>query len=161
MRVLSIEATQPYYSESLQKHQILKRTKQKEAILTVLRNTTFHPTAIWIFEVVRKEIPNISLATVYRNLKQLAERDQVLELQFDGSMSHFDGRTDKHSHFICDDCGCIFDVDETGNELSDQIARKTGLKISHYRLVFHGVCRMCQTNQTIKDSEDSKRKETG
>lgn len=124
---------------------MLKHTKQKEVILRVLRSTNSHPTALWIYDGVRRELPHVSLATVYRNLRQLAGRGEVLELQFGGPLSHFEGRTDKHNHFICDSCGHIFDVDgPVDGELNDQIAQKTGFKISHYRLVFYGICRECE-----------------
>ena len=57
-------------SSSKAKHRM---TKQRKLILEVLRNTNTHPTADWIYEQVKKEIPNISLGTVYRNLRLLSE----------------------------------------------------------------------------------------
>ncbi len=128
-----------------QNKEMLKKTKQKEVILRVLRGTNSHPTAIWIYDEVRKEIPNISLGTIYRNLKLLWESRQILELSFNGTPSKFDGNPNNHDHFRCEKCGQVIDIDETLSEkLNGKVARKTGFKISYYRLEFHGLCKECQ-----------------
>jgi len=122
-----------------------KRTKQKEAILRVLRSTTSHPKADWVYGEVRKEIPNISLGTVYRNLKLLRESGEISEIDFSGTFSRFDGNPDNHYHFRCEKCGRVFDVDEPVNRgLDERIAQKTGFKISYHRLEFRGLCKECQ-----------------
>ena len=122
-----------------------KRTKQKEAILRVLRSTTSHPTADWVYGEVRKEIPNISLGTVYRNLKLLRESGEISEIDFSGTFSRFDGNPFNHYHFRCEKCGRVFDVDEPVNRgLDERIAQKTGFKISYHRLEFRGLCKECQ-----------------
>jgi len=124
---------------------MLRRTKQREAILKVLRGTTSHPTAERIYDEVRKEIPNISLGTVYRNLKLLRESREILEVDLSGTFSRFDGNPDNHYHFRCEKCGHVFDVDEPVNkELDERVARKTGFKISYHRLEFRGLCKECQ-----------------
>jgi Fur family peroxide stress response transcriptional regulator len=48
---------------------IRRDTRQRQAILEILRHTDSHPTADWVYDEVRKVIPNISKGTVYRNLK--------------------------------------------------------------------------------------------
>ena len=124
---------------------MIKRTKQKEAIFRVLRSTTSHPTADWVYAEVRKEIPNISLGTVYRNLKLLRQSGEISEIDFSSTFSRFDGNPDNHYHFRCEKCGRVFDVDEPVNEeLDGRIAQKTGFNISHHRLEFRGLCKECQ-----------------
>ncbi|MBI3786840.1 MAG: transcriptional repressor [Ignavibacteriales bacterium] len=51
-----------------------KRSRQREKIFQVLKRTTSHPTAEWVYERVREQIPRISLGTVYRNLHILKEQ---------------------------------------------------------------------------------------
>jgi len=127
---------------------MVKRTRQKEAILRVLRSTTSHPTAEWIFSEVRQEIPHISLGTVYRNLRQLRERGEILELEFNGARGRFDANIANHYHFRCLRCGRVFDVDEPVSKgLGKKIAQKTGFKISDYRLEFRGLCKECQKGE--------------
>lgn len=125
---------------------MLKRTRQREVILRVLQKTHAHPSVVWIYDAVRKEIPNISLATVYRNLKLLLEQGQISELELNGNLSRFDVRTDLHEHLWCEKCNRIFDFDinpEVSKELESQITPKTGFRISSHFLVFHGICREC------------------
>src|SRR4030043_1277198 len=117
----------------------MRRTKQKEAILEVLRGTTSHPTADWVYSEVRKEIPNISLGTVYRNLRLLCQSREILELDLCGNLSRFDARQDDHYHFRCEKCGQVFDIDEPVNADMDKIAtRRTGFRIIYNRLDFYG-----------------------
>lgn len=124
---------------------MLKRSQQREAILRVVISTASHPTAAWIYDEVRKEIPNISLATVYRNLKLLRERGELLKLELNSIASRFDARTDNHSHFRCEKCGRVFDFDESATkELNGRVAQKTGFKILYEQREFYGLCRECQ-----------------
>lgn len=124
---------------------MIKRSKQKEVILRILSSTTSHPTATWIYDEARKELPHISLGTIYRNLRLLRERDEILELDFNGNPGRFEARTDKHYHLMCQKCEKVFNIDEPiDKKLNGRVARKTGFKISNYQLEFHGLCRECQ-----------------
>ena len=123
-----------------------RKSKQREAILRVLRGTTSHPSADWVYEQVRREIPNISLGTVYRNLKLLKQKGEILELDLASTLSRFDGNSQDHYHFRCEKCGRIFDVDEpVDKEIDYRVAQKTGFKVSHHRLEFRGLCKDCQS----------------
>ena len=123
----------------------MRKTKQKEAIMEVLRGTTSHPTADWVYSEVRKEIPNISLGTVYRNLRLLCQSREILELDLCGTLSRFDARQDNHYHFRCEKCGQVLDVDEpVDKKIDGRIARKTGFMVIYHKLEFRGVCLECQ-----------------
>lgn len=123
-------------------------TRQRAAILKILRNTRSHPTADRIYEAVRQQIPNISKGTVYRNLKILRETGQISELNLSGTVSRFEGRKDNHYHFRCEKCGQVFDLDEPVNkELDDKIARNTGFTVSYHQLEFRGLCKECKNKQ--------------
>ena len=71
---------------------IVKRSRQKELILRVLQRNPSHPPAVWIYDEVRKEMPHVSLATVYRNLRLFREQGEISELKLDGSLSRFELR---------------------------------------------------------------------
>lgn len=131
----------------------MRKTRQKTAILEVLRGTTAHPTADWIYNEVRKEIPNISLGTVYRNLRQLCQCGDILELVLCGNLSRFDARNDNHYHFRCQKCGQVFDVDEPVDaEMDNTVARRTGFRITYHRLEFYGQCLECQLIEAVGES---------
>jgi Fe2+ or Zn2+ uptake regulation protein len=124
---------------------IIRKTKQREAILKVLKATDTHPTAQWIHEQVRRELPHISLGTVYRDLKMLKQRGDIAELDFGGSQSRFDGNTGKHSHFCCLECQNIFDIAEpVANNLDAKVAEKSGFDVHYHRLEFFGLCHHCR-----------------
>lgn len=122
-----------------------RQTKQRDAILKLLRGTYSHPTADQIYDEVRKEIPSISKGTVYRNLKVLREMDLISELNLNGTVSRFEAKRKSHYHFRCERCGRVFDVDEPINkELDTRIAERTGFKILYHQLEFRGLCHDCQ-----------------
>ena len=123
-----------------------RNSKQKEAILRILKGATSHPTADWLYEEVRGEIPHISLGTVYRNLSVLKQEGKILELDLAGTVRRFDGHVQNHYHLRCEQCDCVVDVDEPVNkEIDKKVARKTGFKVSHHILEFRGVCKDCQS----------------
>ncbi|NLM98203.1 MAG: transcriptional repressor [Halanaerobiaceae bacterium] len=120
-------------------------SKQRKVILEVLRNTKAHPTADWIYEQVKKEIPNISLGTIYRNLNLLYERGEISVLNFGSSYSRFDGNPEHHYHFKCKNCENIFDLDIPVNEnINQAITDKTPYLVDSHRIEFYGLCPQCQ-----------------
>ena len=123
-----------------------RKSKQKETILRIMKNTNSHPTVDWVYERVKREIRNISLGTVYRDLKLLKQEGEITEVGLGDTLSRFDGNTQNHYHFICQQCSRIFDVDEPVNEEIDKrVAQKMGFKISHHKLGFFGLCQECQS----------------
>jgi len=127
---------------------ITRKSRQKETILRVVKGTNCHPTADWVYQEARKEIPNISLGTVYRNLKLLKEEDKIFELRFNDSLSRFDGNTEYHHHFVCAQCDSVFDVvidEQTKSAILDEIVQTTGFKINQCHCELEGLCKDCQS----------------
>jgi Fur family ferric uptake transcriptional regulator/Fur family peroxide stress response transcriptional regulator len=120
-----------------------RNTQQRKIIYEILKNTDIHPSADWIYGEVKKIIPNISLGTVYRNLKVLKEEGLIIEIT-DGKQSRFDARTDNHFHFKCESCGYIYDIEsfEISNLQTDEIENK-GFKIKTMDITFNGTCPRC------------------
>lgn len=124
---------------------VTRMTRQKKLVLEILRSTTCHPTADWIYEQARKQIPDISLGTIYRNLSNLKEAGEILELNYGSTFSRFDGNPRNHYHFVCEECKRIFDLDIPLLEgLEERVSEQTGLCITQYRLEFYGRCRECR-----------------
>src|SRR3990172_11585068 len=121
-----------------------RKSKQREVVLDVLKGTKSHPTADWIYQEGRKSLPKISLGTVYRNLKLLKERGEILELHYGDSQSRFDGNPENHYHFTCQRCGRVYDVEEPlKKDMEKDLAKKLGFIVNHHRVEFYGVCRDC------------------
>jgi Fur family transcriptional regulator, peroxide stress response regulator len=125
---------------------IMRRaTKQREAILNILRINRSHPTADQIYDEVRKDIPNISKGTVYRNLQVLEKDGAVSVLNINGTRSRYEVKQHGHYHFRCLKCGRVFDLDEPIDKaLDEKISRKTGFTVSHHQTEFRGLCKDCQ-----------------
>lgn len=122
-----------------------RTTKQREAILKILSDTISHPTADQIYDEVRKEIPNISKGTVYRNLQVLREGGFISELNLNGTISRFEVKQESHYHFRCEKCGRVFDLDEPfDRELDEKISKQTDFRVSHHQTEFRGLCKDCQ-----------------
>jgi Fe2+ or Zn2+ uptake regulation protein len=117
----------------------LRNTSQREKILSYLQQVNNHPTAKQIYQEIKKELPHLSLATVYRNLDFLA--DQGLVQLVDENPKRFDGNTECHSHLVCEKCGRIYDVFEEFSVYSKEKVKKG--KVNNCEICFYGVCKNC------------------
>ena len=121
-----------------------KRSRQRERILETLRGTKSHPTATWVYDELKREFPDLSLGTVYRNLGILREQGLVQVLQSGSTFDRFDADTSAHYHFICEACGRVDDVPMSAMaDLEDKAARVLGCCVSGHRLDFYGTCAEC------------------
>jgi len=124
----------------------MRYSKQREAILKVIQTTKNHPTADWIYSKVRKRIPNISLGTVYRNLKQLVDRRVIRTNIIDG-VAHFDKNLINHHHFFCIQCQSLYDLDLNLERSLSDIETETKHLFQGYDLQVRGICKMCQVKK--------------
>lgn len=121
-----------------------RMTKQRKTILEILRNTTCHPTADWVYEQARKVIPEISLGTIYRNLQVLVQEHEIQELKYGSTFSRFDGNALLHYHFVCLRCGQVYDIDmPVLTALNHQAEEIMGGRVENHRLEFYGTCHQC------------------
>ena len=105
---------------------MMKYSKQREWIYQTVLRSGGHLTAEDVFGIVRGEIPNISLGTVYRNLNVLVEHGMLAKLELPGGSDHFEANTQLHYHVQCTGCGRIYDVElPLFGWLDDVIAQKT------------------------------------
>lgn len=123
-----------------------KHFRKRDAILTCLRSTDLHPGADWIYEQVKQQIPDISLATVYRNLALFKEQGIIQSVGTVNGVERFDANTEPHVHFICTGCAGILDLPkmEVPTTLSDQVAHQSGCQVAGCQLTFTGLCGNCK-----------------
>ncbi|HJC20905.1 MAG TPA: transcriptional repressor [Candidatus Butyricicoccus avicola] len=119
------------------------QTKQRQLILEAVRATNSHPTADELFQMIRRKLPTISLATVYRNLNFLSEIGEIRKLAMPGMPDRFDWRMDPHDHMVCDTCGQVVDF-VLPHDLGQEIASACGAQVDGYTLVAHGTCAHCR-----------------
>ena len=125
---------------------VRKHSRKRDAILECLRCTTSHPTAEWIYTQLKPTIPDLSLATVYRNLAMFKAEGTIDSVGVFEGLEHFDFRTDPHAHFVCKRCGAVLDVPEEffkPQELAE-LSERFHLKLENARVSFEGVCPQCE-----------------
>jgi Fur family ferric uptake transcriptional regulator len=123
----------------------IRMTTQRRVILEELRKVDTHPTADRVYEMVRKRLPRISLATVYRNLEFLADRGLVQKHELGGSQRRFDGNPGNHYHLRCIRCGKLDDAPISPvSAMEDALREDTEYEIVGHRLEFLGICPTCR-----------------
>jgi Fur family peroxide stress response transcriptional regulator len=123
-----------------------KRSRQREKIYQALKRTDTHPTAEWVHEQVRSQIPRVSLGTVYRNLHILTAQGKIQELDFGQGLHRYDAVAEEHYHFVCKSCGMVRDLQTPPEkDLHDRVRDVVPGKITSHRLDFFGVCLDCLT----------------
>ena len=123
-------------------------TPQRHAILEYLISSMTHPTADEIYKALEGRFPNMSVATVYNNLRVFREVGLVKELTYGDASSRFDFVTHEHYHIICEECGKIVDFQYPGlDEIEQFAAHVSGYKVSHHRLEVYGLCPECENNK--------------
>lgn len=120
----------------------IKFSKQRELTLNFVLNSVEHPTAEFVYESLKKDNPNLSLGTVYRNLSQLEEHGLIRKVNIPGMPVRYDGNLSTHDHFVCESCGKIVDIDSSEINISPSKSLE-GVAINKYHVVLSGLCRDC------------------
>ena len=120
----------------------LRNSKQRTAVLDLLASRYDHPTAEQLYFDLKKTMPSISLAPVYRNLRLLEQEGQILALHC-GDAVHFDYNTELHYHFLCRKCSSIIDVEINGKDNLDEMVCPFGGKVEGHTMMFYGICGKC------------------
>src|SRR5690625_2697253 len=120
-------------------------TPQRHAVLEFLLTSKTHPTADDIYRALEDKFPNMSVATVYNNLRILREIGLVRELTYGDDSSRFDSNMKEHYHIICEQCGKIVDFHyPTLDEIEALAEKVSGFDSSHHRMELYGKCEDCQ-----------------
>ncbi len=122
----------------------LKHSRQREMIKEFLMTRTDHPTADIVYMNVRKQHPNISLGTVYRNLTLLADLGEIKRIRVGDGVDHFDADTSPHYHFVCTECGHVTDLQMKNlDELVTLAGANFDGQIAGHVTYFYGICGDC------------------
>ena len=124
---------------------VRKYSRQREALLKLLQNVKTHPDAGGLYARLKQDFPNISLATVYRNLNLLCETGEIVKLDVGTGIEHYDAATENHYHFVCKNCGAILDLDlpELAG-LDHGIELQYGVRVNRHSLILYGFCQQCK-----------------
>ena len=133
-----------------------KQFKKRNAILSCLRGTVLHPSAEMVHEMLREEHPDISLATIYRNLALFKSQGLIQSVGTVNGSERFDADTRPHVHFICTTCGAVIDLHsiKLDSSLTRDVSEQYGLAVERHELTFYGRCQTCmkqeESNQNIQ-----------
>lgn len=135
----------------------LRMTHQREVILAELNNCNSHPTADDLYEKIKKMLPRISLATVYRNLEILSTAGIIKKLEISGRQKRFDWDLRPHNHIYCVQCHRVDNIDIGNNNKKLHLGpgENKGYNISGCRVEFFGICPQCR-KKSVKKKGDPK-----
>lgn len=123
----------------------MKFSRQRELILNYILNSHEHLTADSIYIDLKKDNPELSLGTVYRNLIKLTEMGVVKKVSLPNQVDKFDKNLEPHAHLICDICGSITDINIDGvSKFLNNISNDENISISKYEITFNGICKKCK-----------------
>ncbi len=119
---------------------MVKNTRQREAVFAALCASHTHPTAAEVHAEVRKTLPNIGVATVYRALSMLCEMGSAIALQDDNGVVHYDACVAPHNHIYCSKCHRVLDIDA---KVSVDTSSDSRYEVERYSTMFYGKCINC------------------
>ena len=124
-----------------------KHFRKRDAILSYLRSTNEHPSAEMVFTKLKPEIPDLSMGTVYRNLNLFKQQGLAVSVATLKGVERFDGNTEPHVHFFCQDCDAVIDLMDMQVPESLKSVAETccGGSVTDCQLSFTGLCKNCQT----------------
>ena len=121
-----------------------RRSRQRDRILEILRRTRAHPTANGIYGQLRREFPNLSMGTVYRNLGILVEQGLANRIDFGSTFDRYEASIAPHHHFICERCGAVADLDVPVDEsLTRRLGAAAGRPATRCEIRLYGICEKC------------------
>ena len=120
-----------------------KMTPQRRAIIEVLTGNTHHPTAEQIHGLVKERMPDISLATVYNTLRELAEIEELCELNVGHGVRRYEISQEAHAHRVCLGCGRIEDISGDFEKVKPLFQYGEGFCPVRYDVTIYGYCADC------------------
>lgn len=127
-----------------EKSRMLRHSKQRDSIKQYLESHFTHPTAETVYLDMKEIFPNISLGTVYRNLNLLVDMGEIIRISSDNGPDRYDGNTKPHYHFICNQCGRVFDINlEPNQDMIEAASKNFSGIITNQVTHFFGFCPEC------------------
>lgn len=123
-----------------------KVTPQRRRIFELLAGNEAHPTAENIHKLLVREMPTVSLKTVYQTLHELSELGEVEILDLGTGSARFDPNVDGvHHHTVCESCGGVRDVD-LAVDLAVSFPQEMGdFRVSRAQVILRGQCGECMS----------------
>lgn len=129
-------------------------SRQRETVYDVLKSTTAHPSADWIYERCREILPNISLGTVYRNLELLVSQGKAIKVSVTQDKERYDADVSPHFHVACPLCGKVWDLSPSDDLIERLNKECADNNYEGFSLTFRCVCEECKNKQEIEQKSE-------
>ena len=128
----------------------LAATHQRQVIYRMLAESEQHPTPETVYHRVRRLIPSISLATVYRNLKTFVGLGLIEEVGSEAGAYRLDANLDRHHHLVCLRCKAVVDLyDPQLDRVRATRPNPNNFRILRYQVEALGLCPRCRAKRSI------------
>ncbi|ABV09761.1 peroxide-responsive transcriptional repressor PerR [Streptococcus gordonii] len=145
-----MDQNKEYYQDVLKhlREKGVRITETRKAVIDFIIQSHDHPSADMIYQALLPAFPNMSLATVYNNLKVLIDEGFVSELKVrNDTTTYYDFMGHQHLNVICEKCGRIADMDLDLPDVQQEAADQTGYQITKSQMVVYGICPDCVARQ--------------
>ena len=145
-----LDQKKEYYQDVLNhlREKGVRITETRKAVIDFIIQSHDHPSADMIYQALLPAFPNMSLATVYNNLKVLIDEGFVSELKVrNDTTTYYDFMGHQHLNVICEKCGRIADMDLDLPDVQQEAADQTGYQITKSQMVVYGICPDCVARQ--------------
>ena len=145
-----MDQNKEYYQDVLKhlREKGVRITETRKAVIDFIIQSHDHPSADMIYQALLPAFPNMSLATVYNNLKVLIDEGFVSELKVrNDTTTYYDFMGHQHLNVIYEKCGRIADMDLDLPDVQQEAADQTGYQITKSQMVVYGICPDCVARQ--------------
>ena len=145
-----MDQNKEYYQDVLKhlREKGVRITETRKAVIDFIIQSHDHPSADMIYQALLPAFPNMSLATVYNNLKVLIDEGFVSELKVrNDTTTYYDFMGHQHLNVICEKCGRIADMDLDLPDVQQEAADQTRYQITKSQMVVYGICPDCVARQ--------------
>ncbi len=119
-------------------------SSKRNAIYNTICATDTHPSARWVYETLKSDIPDLSLGTVYRNIALFKDEGKIRVICNVNGEERIDGDTSLHPHFVCNCCGSVYDVKDS-SQITEEFSQlaKQGFTVENKYVIYYGICPKC------------------
>ncbi len=128
-------------------------TQQRKTILDIVKSTCYHPTAEQIFKLIKKQLPKISVGTVYRNLDVLADQKLVKRIDIPGEPARFDAEMKNKAYFVCKNKGAIYDLKIDSEKLKSLVNCDCIDQIDDFHILLFGSSKDCPSEKGLRKGQ--------
>lgn len=121
----------------------LRNSAVRNTIYAYLCSTKTHPSVDMIYSNLKTTDPNISVASIYRNVRQLEEIGQIIKVANVDNHERYDANCEDHVHFVCDKCCAVIDIMDSDLQSIKDACNTGSLNVSNIQIVLHGTCEKC------------------